>query len=265
MSNGGSVAARAVASAMATGDKGLSPLMAPDQPGASAAASPSAPLRRHRDPRIVDGGKVATNSLSVRSGCWQSTSAAVARLPLLAAPARISVAPGGILRVLAAAGVAADGARYTPVLSGDWTGTGTFQGVGGTLDKASRTFTPSPAVSGASGTAVPLELASVQRTLIDDGSTGWEVGASFPAASSTTNITFTATPLGSAVLASLQDQLPAGESLLSGWSFSTTNYSVNSANPVYLSFRVGAGHSSGDFDLWHCGGSAAGGGFPRTT
>ena len=85
--------------------------------------------------------------------------------------------------------------------------------------------------------------------------TNWEVGASFVAAGSTTNVAFTATAMNDTMLATLRSQLPADDSVLSGWTFSTTNYGVSSTNPVYLSFNVGAGYWTDDLNLWHYDGS----------
>ena len=49
----------------------------------------------------------------------------------------------------------------------------------------------------------------------------------------------------------LKSQLPASESILSGWTFSTDGYTVSSSNPAYLSFNVGPGQSSDDLEVWH--------------
>jgi threonine dehydrogenase-like Zn-dependent dehydrogenase len=49
--------------------------------------------------------------------------------------------------------------------------------------------------------------------------------------------------------------LPANESILSGWAYATTNYSVSATNPIYFSFNVGAGHPADELDLWHYDGS----------
>ena len=108
--------------------------------------------------------------------------------------------------------------------------------------------------TGASGSTVPLELASVQRVIVDDsgpGGTNWEVGASFVAAGSTTNISFMATAMSDATLDTLDSQLSPTEAILSGWIFSATGYTVSSSNPVYLSFNVGASHPADDLEVWH--------------
>ena len=48
-----------------------------------------------------------------------------------------------------------------------------------------------------------------------------------------------ATVLGDSSLNTLKSKLSAGESILDGWTFSATGYSVTSTNSVYLSFNVG--------------------------
>jgi T5SS/PEP-CTERM-associated repeat protein len=169
-----------------------------------------------------------------------------------------SLTNNGTVRILAGAGVPANGVLYSPIAAGSWGGTGTYQAVGGTWSTTGHTFTASSVSSGTSGSAVALDLSSVQRVLVSDngtGGTGWVVGASFPAATSTTNITFTAMAMPPPTLSTLVSQLPANESVLSGWTFATTNYTVSSTNPVYLSFNVGAGQSSDELDLWQYNGT----------
>jgi hypothetical protein len=58
-----------------------------------------------------------------------------------------------------------------------------------------------------------------------------------------------------ATLGTLRSQLPAGQSVLSGWTFSTTDFTVSPTNPAYLSFEVGSGQSSNLFEVWHYDGS----------
>jgi hypothetical protein len=113
----------------------------------------------------------------------------------------------------------------------------------------------SAAASGASGAAIPLDLATTQRALVDDvgpSGTNWHVGASFVESASTKNITFVATAMNGTLLDLLKNQLSPPESLLSGWGFSTTNYTVSPTNPVYLSFDVGPGHPSDELEIWRC-------------
>ena len=48
------------------------------------------------------------------------------------------------------------------------------------VDKVGHTFTASSVTTGISNSAVALDLASVQRALIDDSVTGWQVARVFP-------------------------------------------------------------------------------------
>ena len=169
---------------------------------------------------------------------------------------------GGTIRFVAGAGVPADGRTYSPIVAKTFTGgglsQGTYQAIGGTWSTAAHTFAASSVTTGVSGTPISLNLKTVQRALIDDsgpGGTNWEVGARFLAAGSTKNITFTGSAMDNTVLSGLRSQLPTRESILSGWTFSTTNYTVSSTNPIYLSFIVGAGHPADELDLWQFNGS----------
>jgi T5SS/PEP-CTERM-associated repeat protein len=165
-----------------------------------------------------------------------------------------AVMNNGTIRVLAGAGIPASGTSYSPILAGDWGGTGTYQALGGAWDTTSHQFTASSVTAAASGTPVPLDRKLIQRALVSDsgtGGTGWVVGASFPAAANTANMTFTATAMNGTTLDALRSQLPTNESILSGWTFSTTDYTVDAANPIYLSFLVGAGCNSDDLEVWH--------------
>ena len=166
---------------------------------------------------------------------------------------------GGTVRILAGAGVPADNSiQYSPIAAGTWTGDGAYQAVGGTWDATNHTFTASNVQSGTPREAVSIDLASVQRILIADdqtGGTGWTVGASFVAASSTQSVTFTATPVEGTVLDDLIAAAGNNEKVLGAWTFSTTNYTVSSTNPVYLSFDVGSVGNSSDLQLWHYDGS----------
>ncbi|MFZ1932942.1 MAG: PEP-CTERM sorting domain-containing protein [Thermoguttaceae bacterium] len=161
----------------------------------------------------------------------------------------------GTIRILAGAGVPANGVQYSPISAGSWGGTGTYQAVGGTWNTTNQTFTASSVTHGTSGTPVALDLASVQRTLIDDSGTGWEVGTSFLAKPTSTPLNFTATVMNSGTLNALQRLLAPGQSLLSGWNFSAdAGYTVG--DPVYFSFKVGSGYSTDGLDLWDYNGTS---------
>jgi hypothetical protein len=164
-----------------------------------------------------------------------------------------TITNNGKVRILAGAGAAVY-PSCSPISAGIWSGKGTYQAIGGKWDATNHKFTASSVVSGTSSSPVALNLATNQRALIDDaesGKTGWQVGASFPAAAYTTNITFTATAMGGTTLDLLKASLPTDESILSGWTFSTTNFTASSTNPLYLSFKVGSGNPASRLEVWH--------------
>jgi ABC-type sugar transport system ATPase subunit len=70
------------------------------------------------------------------------------------------------------------------------------------------------------------------------------------------NMTFTATAMNSTTLSTLGSLLPTDQSILSGWTFSASDFTVSSTNPAYLSFNVGAGHPADNLDVWRYDGSA---------
>jgi T5SS/PEP-CTERM-associated repeat protein len=196
---------------------------------------------------IAGGGGVTATSISVHNGSLLAID--VGRGSLLTVGDG-AITNAGAVRILAGAGVLANTTTYSPISAGTWSGAGAYQAIGGTWSTTSHTFTASSVTPGASGSAVALDLASVQRALVSDNGTGWVVGASFPAAGTTTNITFTAAAMSDATFGGLRSQLGANEAILGGWSLSTTNYTVNSNNPVYLSFDIGPGYPADDLDVW---------------
>jgi len=160
------------------------------------------------------------------------------------------------VRILAGAKPAAS-ATYSPISAGTWiNGTnGVYQAVGGKWDADAHTFTVSPVVEGTSGNAVTIDdLSAVQRMLIHDneeGRTGWTVGASFLAKSTPSAVSLTATAIDGTTLTDLKALLPSGQTVLGGWTFSTTDTAMGWSNPVYLSFDLGADYSRNDLHLWH--------------
>jgi T5SS/PEP-CTERM-associated repeat protein len=206
---------------------------------------------------ITGGGTVRATNVAVNSKSLLAIDVGRGSLLTVGGGAG-TVTDNGMIRVFAGAGSAVGG-LYTPISAGSWSGTGTYQAMGGTWNTTSHKFTASSVASGVSGSTVPLELSSVQRAIVDDngpGGTNWEVGASFVAATSTTNISFIATVMSDATLGTLDSQLSPTESILSGWIFSATGYTVSSSNPVYLSFQLGPGQTSENLDVWHYNGSA---------
>ncbi len=202
---------------------------------------------------ITNGGAVTATSVSINSKSLLAVD--VGRGSLLTVGGGTgAINNSGTVRILAGAGVPVNGVQYSPISAGSWGGTGPYQAVGGSWSTGSHRFTASSVTAGTSGTPIPLELSSVQRSIIDDngpGGTNWEVGASFVAAANTTNILFTATAMNDSSLDTLRSSLSTGESVLSGWTFSATGYTVSSSNPVYLSFNVGANCPADDLEVWH--------------
>ena len=110
--------------------------------------------------------------------------------------------------------------------------------------------------AGTAGTPVAIDLSQKQRVLVTDAATGAELGASFLAATSPTPITFTGSLLGGSMLTSLTGLLPPGDSVMSGWTCSTTGYA--SGSPAYLSL-AGIGNGGGFYpsglEVWSYSGS----------
>ncbi len=67
-------------------------------------------------------------------------------------------------------------------------------------------------------------------------------------------LSLTASLLTGSNLTSLEGLLPAGESVLSGWTFATTGYTAG--NPAYLSLGIGGGYSRDELDVWSYNGTA---------
>jgi T5SS/PEP-CTERM-associated repeat protein len=204
---------------------------------------------------ITGGGAVTVESVSVNGTSLLAIDVGSSSL-LAVGGGTGSIYNYGAIRILAGAGVPANTTKYSPISAGTWSGSGTYQALGGTWSAGSHTFTASSVTAGTSSLPLSLNLAAVQRALIDDygaGATGWEVGASFPAATSTTSITFTASPMSSTTVNVLQSLLH--KTVSGAWTFSTTGYTVSSSNPVYVSFKVGPGFPSDDMEIWQYSGS----------
>jgi T5SS/PEP-CTERM-associated repeat protein len=159
----------------------------------------------------------------------------------------------GTVRIFAGAGVAADGTNCAPISAGTWGGTGTYQAVGGTWSTSSHKFTASSVIAGMSSVPVSLDRNVVQRVLINDNGTGgtnWQLGASFLAAGTTSNMVFTATAVSGTALDALRTTVGIGNPVLDAWTFSTTGYTLDANDPIYFSLKVGPGHSTDDLELW---------------
>jgi hypothetical protein len=84
---------------------------------------------------------------------------------------------------------------------------------------------------------------------------GWPVGASFPAITDFWPVTCTTTSISGGTLTSLVGLLPAGDTVLSGWSLAATS-GYTAGDPVYLSFNVGHAQLLDDLKIWQYGGSS---------
>ena len=136
----------------------------------------------------------ATSLLSIDVGCGSS----------LAGGAGSSLANSGVVRVVAGAD-AAIGA-YTPINVSNWSGSGTYQAVGGTWNGGTDQFTVSSVASaaGAGGATASLNASSQQRMLIRDTAAGTSLGVGLLATTSSTPISLTGTTLSGSPLSSLQ-------------------------------------------------------------
>lgn len=155
----------------------------------------------------------------------------------------------GTIRLVAGAGAAAG--SYKPLSYGTMSGTGTVQALGGVWNSTAHTVTVYDAATTTAGTPVTFNLAGTQRVLVT-GAAGKSMGAGFQAG--TADLTFSATEIGGGELSALQGLLSTGESVLSGWDFSTTGYT--SGSPVYLSLFAGSGLSLENLEIWGYNGSA---------
>ena len=198
---------------------------------------------------IAGGGAVAATGVSI------SNSQSLLAIDV-GNGSRLTVAGGtitnnGAVRILAGA-LPMAGATFTPISAAAWSGSGTYQAIGGTWSASSHVFTVSAVVAGAAGTPVAINPSKEQRVLISGA--GTSVGASFSATASTSTIGLTALPTSSTALSSLASRLGGGESVLSDWTFLSANYA--SGNPVYLSLSIAGGYSHNDFDVWDYNGVA---------
>ena len=194
---------------------------------------------------ISGGGAVAAASLSIGNSSLLAID--VGRGSSLGAGA---ISNAGTVRILAGADVAA-GNTYSPISAGTWSGSGTYQAVGGTWNATSHSFTASAVQAGAAGTPVAIDLSQTQRVLVTDTTTGESIGASFLAATGSTPITFTASLAGGSTLTSLESLLEPGQSVSGAWTCSAAGYA--SANPTYLSVGDagnGGGYYMSGLEVW---------------
>lgn len=196
---------------------------------------------------LRSGGEVAAQSVSVNNKSLLSVDVGYGSL-LRVGGGTGNLSNQGTVRILAGAAPPA-GNQYSPIAVGTWTGTSSVQAVGGTWNPTSRQFTVSAVQTGTSGSPVQIDLAQQQRVVVNDSATGWQVGASFLASSSSKPLTITATAISGPVRSALENLLGAGETLLGGWLFTTTG-SFALSDPAYLSFRVESGWTEDRLQVW---------------
>jgi T5SS/PEP-CTERM-associated repeat protein len=155
----------------------------------------------------------------------------------------------GTVRISATANAAAG--VYTPIIAGSWSGSGTYQALGGTWNTSTHQFTVSTAQSGASGETVVMALSAGPRVVFDDaGETGWSVGASFAPTGGSGTLSFAATTISGSELTSLETLTGENQSVLGGWEF-TAGEGYTQGSRVYLTFDVGEGFSANGLQVWH--------------
>jgi hypothetical protein len=89
---------------------------------------------------------------------------------------------------------------------------------------------------------------------VSDGKTGWSVGASFLASTTSKPLSLTATTIGGSTFVSLQSLLAPQQSVLGGWEFAFSS-GYTAGDPAYLSFGIGSGYSRNGLEVWHYDGS----------
>jgi T5SS/PEP-CTERM-associated repeat protein len=204
-------------------------------------------------------GNGGTGTLNIRGGGQVSVGTYVSSGSLLS----IDVGHGsscspptndGTVRIVAAANVA--NGTYTPIAAGGG-GSGTYQAVGGKWNSSTYQFTVTSAVTGTAGHAVSITPSGAnQRVLISDSATQTSTGIGFLSTESA--LTVTGSTLTGAPLSDLTGQLPAGQGVLDGWTYSTTGGYV-AGDPAYLSLSLAgaySGYSRDDLSVWSYDGSA---------
>jgi T5SS/PEP-CTERM-associated repeat protein len=195
---------------------------------------------------IVNGGQVTAEDVSIGSGSILTMNigdgSALTLNPF-------GIGNGGIIRLRAVPGLAAG--NYTPITAQTWSGSGAVEALGGRWNSTAHTFIVSAAADANAGTPVGIDLSQTQRVVVTDPTAGKKVEAAFQAASAT-NLTFTATTLTDPQIASLESELPQGDPILAGWTFTADGYIAG--DPVFLSLELGSG-LSGDLAVWHYDGA----------
>jgi T5SS/PEP-CTERM-associated repeat protein len=110
-----------------------------------------------------------------------------------------------------------------------WTGSGSYNAVGGTWDGGTKTFTVSPVIEFPAGTSAPI--ASAQRLLFTDTPSNQQLGASFGTVGS--GVTFSASPMAQSDVDKLLATAGFQGSVALAWNFTT-----NVSGEVLLSEKI---------------------------
>jgi autotransporter-associated beta strand protein len=152
------------------------------------------------------------------------------------------------------AGISDGPGVYTPISAGSWSGSGTYQALGGRWNANQHVFTVAAAQTGTSGQPATIDLSTVQRLSISDPPSGRSLGAAFQGSATSSTLTFTAAAMAGGALSALQQMLGGGSVVPTGWQF-TAGGAYSAGNPVYLSMSIGSGYSLGGMQVWHFDGT----------
>ena len=208
---------------------------------------------------ITGGGAVKASSVSINSQSLLAIDVGNGSL-LTVNNGSGAISNSGTVRILAGANVAAS-STYTPISASTWSGTGTYQPIGGTWNTTDHTFTASFAQADFSGMPITINLKNTQRVSVYLNSTQYgpgdcDLGVSFAPTATDTLLDFNATPIGGQPLLDLQSILNANQqTFLSDWQVTATG-GYTTGNPAYLSFNVGTGISRNNIRVWHYDGAA---------
>ncbi|MBN1911791.1 MAG: PEP-CTERM sorting domain-containing protein [Pirellulales bacterium] len=201
---------------------------------------------------ITSGGQVVAEDASINSQSLMAIEVSEGSQLILDSGSRM-LTNDGTVRIIAGIHPVV-GATYSPIAAGNWSGSGTYEALGGTWNDTTHEFTASPVIQAASGMRLQFNQETIQRLQVNDTATGWTVGTSLLATDGPSVIDFTATAIGGDTLSDLEDHMDPGESVLGGWEFTVTgDYTPD--EPAYLSFDVGSGQSRADLQIWHYDGS----------
>jgi T5SS/PEP-CTERM-associated repeat protein len=247
ITDGGGVSSGAGLIGVASGSSGI---VAVDGTGSTwtSSASLAIGLSGNGTLNITGSGTVTATNVSINNQSLLTMDVGNGSLLILGG-GNGSFGNNGTVRISAAANAAPG--TYSPILAGNWSGSGTYQALGGTWNTSTHQFSVSAAETGASGETVVMALSAGPRVVFDDaGGTGWSVGASFAPTSGSGTLSFAATTISGGTLSALETLAGESQSVLGGWEF-TASEGYTQGRPVYLTFDVGEGFSADGLQVWH--------------